>query len=411
MRIATILFTYHRSEHTRKVLEALSINTQKPEKLFIFQDGIGAGTNVTEWKKVKEMITNITWCDTEVHIAIYQKGCARSIIEGINYILKEFEAIIVLEDDCVPYPQFISYMKQTLEKYVTQPKVYSIGGYAWDIDLPPSNMDAYFNGRTSSWGWGTWKDRWIQFQEDYQLIRRIERTEEGKRKLDIWGADLKNMVVGNIMGSCDAWDVFWSLTVIANDGVCLSPYKSLIHNIGMDGSGTHGVIRNDNCINYNDNKSDYEFVLPDEITVSRECKLEFYNMFSEIHGVEKIQLYQQVLLSWIKKKQRGGKLKKNIFDSSIAIWGKGKICDLLLNELQEITDIECILETYPSTYEYQGIPICGITELPDEVKNIVVIPFFDIERIEYQVRKWKEDIKLIGIDKLVEKIEECLEEI
>ena len=39
MKIGTIVFTYQRDEHARRVLEALSHNDMLPEKLYIFQDG------------------------------------------------------------------------------------------------------------------------------------------------------------------------------------------------------------------------------------------------------------------------------------------------------------------------------------------------------------------------------------
>lgn len=410
MKIATIVFTYHRSEHIRQVIEALSQSTQKPEKLFVFQDGIGSETNVAEWKKVGEIIKSIDWCETEIHISDTQKGCARSIIEGINYVFHNYEAIIVLEDDCVPHPQFISYMKQALEKYENLLRVYSIGGYAWDIDLPESYEDAYFNGRTSSWGWGTWKDRWKQFREDYRLIRKIEETEEGKKRLEIWGSDLRSMVIGNINGNCDSWAVFWSLTVIANDGVCLNPYHSLIHNIGMDGSGTHSVVRKDRW-KYIEKIDKDKFTLPDEVIISKQCELEFCNMYSNIHGTKKFQLYQQVLLNWIKIKQKGKTLTKNMFSGSVAIWGKGKICDVLLQELEGVTDVKCIVESYPSTDKYREIPIYEISELPEEIKTIIVIPFFDMESISYRVYKQKKGIQLIGIDQLIDQTCDSLEKI
>lgn len=406
MKIATIVFTYHRSGHIRQVLEALFQSTQRTEKLFIFQDGVGVGTNVDEWKKVGEIIKSIDWCETEIHISDIKKGCARSIIEGINYVFQNYEAVIVLEDDCVPHPQFISYMTQALEKYENQFRVYSIGGHAWDIELPDSREDAYFNGRASSWGWGTWKNRWKQFQEDYRLIRKIEETEEGKKRLEIWGSDLRNMVIGNINGNCDSWAVFWSLTVIANDGVCLSPYHSLIHNIGMDGSGTHGVVRKDKWEYIGKNYKD-KFTLPDEIVISRQCELEFYNMYSNIHGTKKLQLYQQVLLNWIKIKQQEKILNIDLFKGSVAIWGKGKICDVLLQELGGVIDVKCIVESYPSSDKYREIPIYGIAELPDEITTIIVIPFFDIELISYKVYKQEKDIELIGLDQLINQTCNC----
>lgn len=49
MQIGTILFTYHRSEHTKRVLDALKRNSMHPVKLYVFQDGIREGTNVEEW--------------------------------------------------------------------------------------------------------------------------------------------------------------------------------------------------------------------------------------------------------------------------------------------------------------------------------------------------------------------------
>lgn len=410
MRIATVLFTYQRSWHTKKVEEALSLNTRKPEKLFIFQDGIREGTNMEEWKKVGDIIRGIDWCDTELHIANEKKGCAKSVIEGINYALQEYDAVIVLEDDCVPHPQFMAYMYQALEKYEKNTDVYTIGGHAWDVDLPKSNMDAYFNRRTSSWGWGTWKDRWERFEEDYLLVYRLKETEEGKRRLNIWGPDLESMVVGNIKGTCDAWDVFWSLTVIANNGVCLSPYESLIHNIGMDGSGTHHITRKDEPKeNYNKYKNG--FSLPDSIQVSKECEREFSFLFSGIYAEKKLQLYQQILLKWLSIKQCGVKLDlgPDLEGSTIAIWGKGCICSTFMKEIEDRLNVKYILETYPSLDEYEGKKVIGIDELSEEIRTIVVIPFFDMKCIAHKVRKKRREIVLIGIDELINRTWEKLE--
>ncbi len=410
MKIATVLFTYQRSEHLEKVLNGLFMNVQKPEKLFIFQDGVNEKTNIDEWRKVNKIIKGIEWCNTEVHDSEKNKGCAKSIIEGINYVLQKFDAVIVLEDDCVPHMLFMTYMYQALKKYKDNRQVYSVGGCAWDVDLPESDMDAYFNGRTNSWGWGTWKDRWGQFEEDYPLVHKLKKTEKEREYLNTWGADLESMVVGNITGNCDAWDVFWSLTVIKNNGLCLSPYQSLIHNIGLDGTGTHCTLRQDNW-KKNEKKYNREFKLPDEAVILKECEKEFENLFSNVYGVHKIQLYQKVLLEWILMKQNNHKIEFNkILDGPIAIWGKGKICDLLIKELNGIADINCIIETYPSMSEYNGIPILNIKRLPAQIKTIIIIPYFDMEKILYKVKKYRDDIKLIGIDMLVNTGRNYLEE-
>ena len=204
MKIATILFAYNRSRHTRTVLEALRESEVMTDKLFVFQDGIKNNTDVKEWKKVSDVIHGITFCDTEVMIEQANKGLANSIIDGVNYVFQNYDAVIVLEDDCVPHPKFITYMIQSLNKYETEQKVYSIGGYAWPIELKKDEEDAYFCQRISSCGWGTWRSRWKQFERDYMLLKKIIQNPESKRRLDTWGLDLPGQLNGNITGECDS---------------------------------------------------------------------------------------------------------------------------------------------------------------------------------------------------------------
>ena len=84
MKIATILFTYNRSEHTRRVLESLKNNTILPSKLYIFQDGIKDSTDIIEWEKVRKIIKEVDWCETQIHISEINRGVAASEISGIT---------------------------------------------------------------------------------------------------------------------------------------------------------------------------------------------------------------------------------------------------------------------------------------------------------------------------------------
>jgi len=80
VRIATILFTYHRSFHTRQVLESIRNNTVLPEKLIIFQDGLKPDEDDADWKKVNSMIREINWCNKELIVSERNKGLADSVI-------------------------------------------------------------------------------------------------------------------------------------------------------------------------------------------------------------------------------------------------------------------------------------------------------------------------------------------
>lgn len=279
MDVATILFTYNRSAHTKKVLEALQKNTVLPQKLYIFQDGLKTEGHREEWEKVNALIQEVDFCPVEVKVSDKNKGLAESVVSGINYVFAENDAVIVLEDDCVPAVDFITFMQQCFEKYRDDRKVYSVSGLAWPMALQKDKYDIYGCGRISSWGWGTWKDRWEGYSRDKQFLERIKQDKDKSRNLAVWGNDCEQMLLGTIAGTLDSWAVYWTLHVIENRGICISPYQSLIRNIGLDGTGVHcGSNEKFEMVLSNEKKG--KFILPDRINILPATE----EAFAEIHG-------------------------------------------------------------------------------------------------------------------------------
>lgn len=265
MDIGIIVFAYNRSEHLNKVLEGLRKNAGVL-KLYIFQDGLKCTDHQSEWERTYQVIKGIDWCEVTYYQSSYNKGLAKSIVDGINEVFKENDAVVVLEDDCVPTANFISFMQQCFEQYENDKRVYSVSGYSWPIDLPKNEYDIYACGRISSWGWGTWKDRWAQYRIDNNIIERLKQDEKQSKYLEIWGSDLERTLIGNIGGQISSWAVYWALYVIENKGICINPYISLIQNIGMDGSGVHCGVTNKFQINVLDNNIT-KFYFPDSINI------------------------------------------------------------------------------------------------------------------------------------------------
>lgn len=239
LQIGIAVFAYNRSLHLQRVLDGLRQN-DFVDQLYLFQDGMRCGEDDREWEKTRKLISGISWCKTIVTIQKENMGLAQSIVMGVDKVLQENDAVVVLEDDCVPHPDFIRFMKQCFEIYKDNRSVYSVSGYAWPCEVEKEEeIDNYFCGRISSWGWGTWKDRWLEYEMDYTLIKKIKENPQAKERLDFWGDDLEQMLVRNVCGEIDSWAVFWALKVIQKNGLCVNPYNSLIQNIGMDGTGTH----------------------------------------------------------------------------------------------------------------------------------------------------------------------------
>ncbi len=278
MKTATLVFTYNRSRHTAAVLEALSKNSRLPEKLFVFQDGYKNNGDLEEWQKVNKLIRGIEWCEAEIIVSEGNRGLAASIVSGITYVFQKYDAIIVLEDDCVPSVSFMDFMYQCLEKYDNNKKIFSVSGYAYPVALEKGTHDIYGCGRVSSWGWGTWKDRWQYFEKDYELVKKLRQEKESSRNLAMWGMDLESMLVGNIRGECDSWAAFWALKGVEKEGICINPYESLIRNIGLDGSGANcGVTDYYDVLLMDKNKQAFD--LPDEVYITEKTVEAFAPLF------------------------------------------------------------------------------------------------------------------------------------
>lgn len=410
MTIATILFTYNRSKHTKQVLEALSKNTILPEKLYIFQDGPKRTTNQVEWQAVSDVINAVSWCDTKIIISGHNRGLANSIKSGVSKVLQLYDAVIVLEDDCVPHPQFMEYMIMALKKYEGDKKVYNINASSWPVDVKRNGTDAYFMGRINSTGWGTWKDRWKQFKNDYTMIAQIKRNKDIDREayewFNLWGEDVENSLLGNVDGISDTWAAFWALTVIEKKGYCLSPYESFIQNIGFDNTGVHSKdVQAVKKIRQNENLS--EIVLPDKIELVENYKISFANFCRFTNPAVRNGYYKDVALDLLeinRKKLSIADSLKNKGIQSVAIWGRGRITDYIINELEGKIEIRAITETIPTGCEYRGIPLMKWETLPDEIALIIIIPGFDVDRIKKMIADTIAIEKIIPIDKLTEAI-------
>nr|WP_304955619.1 glycosyltransferase [uncultured Acetatifactor sp.] len=284
MKIATLLFTYNRSRHTGQVIESLKNNTVLPEKLIVFQDGVKQNEDAEEWQKVNSLVHEIDWCEKEVIVSGYNKGLAESIVSGIEYAFRENDAVIVLEDDCVAAPNFIRFMTQCFERYETEKRVFSVSGYSWPIELGDAESDIYFCGRTSSWGWGTWRDRWCQYEKDYSLYKKLKMDRESSERLATWGNDIEQTVIGNVTGMTDSWGLLWVMKAIEKNALCINPYKSLIRNIGMDGSGVHCGITDSYDVEQ-DNLVKDSYKLVDKIELTEEVKKAFAGLFGSYTAV------------------------------------------------------------------------------------------------------------------------------
>lgn len=338
MNIGITVFAYNRSRHLKKVLEGLRKN-EGISKLYIFQDGLKCEQHRDEWEATQHVIESIDWCDVIYTQSPYNKGLAKSIVDGINVVFAENDAVIVLEDDCVPAADFIRYMYQCFDTYAENKKAYSVSGYSWPIKLPKDKYDVYSCGRISSWGWGTWKDRWEQYCIDNDIVKRLRGDRDHSRDLAVWGNDCEMTLSDRMRGRNNSWAVYWALHVIENKGICINPYRSLINNIGMDGTGVHCGITQRFHVAIS-NGSCKEFLLPEKPDILDTTEKAFADLYGSYTAIHK----------------EDGQLE------NVLIYGLGNFFKTNEKELNEMYNIKAFIDTKKTGW-FAGKKIININEI------------------------------------------------
>ena len=247
MRSPIVLFVYNRPDHTLRTLEALAANNLADQStLYIYSDGPKHGALAEDLKKiaaVRSAIRSRQWCK-EVRIveSEHNKGLADSIVSGVTEVVSRHGRVIVLEDDIVTRKGFLRFMNDTLETYADEPRVMHVSGMIFGTPKTAQSPTAFLR-ILSCHGWGTWKRAWDHYVHDVDvLIARVKAKGISQRQFDIEGAaHFYRQLVANQEGRSYTWAVRWYASWLTAGGYTLFPHRSLLTNIGHDGTGVHPV--------------------------------------------------------------------------------------------------------------------------------------------------------------------------
>ena len=240
-----ILFVYKRQWHTQQTIEALQRNDLASDSdLIIYSDAPKNEEAAQGVREVREYIHSISGFRT---ITIIERnvnfGLAQSIITGVTEVVNRYGRIIVLEDDLMTSPYFLRYMNEALQLYQNEERVASIHGYIYPdtAKLP----ETFFLKGADCWGWATWKRGWDLFEVDGQKL--VDELKEKKLTHEFDFDDSYEytvMLEDQVNGKTDSWAIRWYASTFLKNTLTLYPGRSLVCNIGIDGSGTNCLVTN-----------------------------------------------------------------------------------------------------------------------------------------------------------------------
>jgi len=237
------LFTYNRPYHTRKTVEALQQNKLSSRSdLFVFSDGPKDAVSATLVQEVRNYLKSINHFKS---VSIIERksniGLAANILEGVQQIMSRSEKVIVLEDDLLTSPFFLDFMNEGLCLYENDENVISIHGYL--VPLEEKLPDTFFLQGADCWGWATWKRGWNLFQPDGSLLLDRLIKSNQTEQFDFDGSyPYLQMLKDQVAGKRDSWAIRWYASAFLENKYTLYPGKSLVTNIGGDGSGINNGV-------------------------------------------------------------------------------------------------------------------------------------------------------------------------
>ena len=279
-----ILFAYNRPEHTKKTLRSLQQNYLADEStLIIYIDG--PKNNATEEQlqniiKVKEVVREQLWCkDVKIIEATENKGLAASVISGVTNTVNKYGKAIVLEDDLVSDKWFLKFMNDALDTYENHLDVICVSGYIYPVDK--SLPESFFLKGADCWGWATWKRAWdILDMNGVELLKKIEDNNLAADFNFFNTYPYTQMLKDQITKKNNSWAILWYASAYLNNKYTLYPGKSLIHNIGIDGSGTHSSTSTNFDVEIQNKETKVELL---EIKENIEAKKIIAEYFKKIH--------------------------------------------------------------------------------------------------------------------------------
>ncbi len=238
MKTPIAVVVFNRPEQTRRLYDRLE--AAGPRELFLISDG--ARAHVPQEQDKVDLCRSIflKWPGI-VHTNFSERnlGCKARISSGLTWVFEQTDRSIVLEDDCLPHPQFFKFCDELLQVYAKSFRIMSICG----SKLYPGTVegDYFFSRYNNCWGWATWKHAWAMYDESFnsyshrELLSRLRQFLGSTRAAIYWHYLLRSVRAGKL----NSWAYCWMVSCFLNQGLHVYPRANLVVNTGQGPDATH----------------------------------------------------------------------------------------------------------------------------------------------------------------------------
>jgi len=242
LNTAVLFLVFNRPDTTSMVFEA--IRQARPPRLYVAADSarVGRVGEVELVAKVRKIATAVDWpCEVKTLFRDQNLGCKYAVSGAITWFFDHEERGIILEDDCLPHPDFFGFCQDLLKCYEVDMRISTITGNNFQNETKRGDASYYFSKYNHCWGWATWRRAWQNYQGDLQFWPEWRASETWKRQTPdrvertYWERIFERVHGGRI----DSWAYPWTACVWHQGGLTATPNVNLVSNIGFGKDATH----------------------------------------------------------------------------------------------------------------------------------------------------------------------------
>ena len=237
-----LLIGFNRADKASKVFEV--IRGVRPRRLYIAVDGprpsVERENSVVG--EVRKIFTDIDWpCQTSTLFPATNLGCKLAVSNAINWLFENEEQGIILEDDCLPHPDFFPFCQNLLQRYAKDCRVSAITGCNFQDGTRRGDVSYYFSRYNHVWGWASWRRAWklydlqLSFWPSWRGTSHWRSLFGDAAEERYWRRVFETMYLGKV----DTWDYAWTASIWRFGGLTATPNVNLVSNIGFDSQATH----------------------------------------------------------------------------------------------------------------------------------------------------------------------------
>jgi hypothetical protein len=230
---------FNRPDTTERVFD--TIRRVRPPKLLVVADGPRADRmdDAEKCAAARAVIDCVDWdCIVMKNYSEENMGCKRRVSSGLDWVFDNVGEAIILEDDCLPHPDFYRFCEMMLEHYRHDTRVMMICGTNYLLNVTTMTESYFFANYYPIWGWATWRRAWEMYQVDMKAWDSFDKKKQlrwifGHKEIAQYYENMFQLIHDDF----DTWDIQWWFACIFQHGLAIIPRTNLIANLGV--SGTH----------------------------------------------------------------------------------------------------------------------------------------------------------------------------